>query len=705
MQLVGLDFESYWGPGYTLRSMTTEEYVRDPRFQAIGCAIKVGDTPAVWYPRPRIGEALRSVDWDNSMMIAHNNIFDSFVAHEHYGITPKAYACTMSMARGLGLQLYGGIGLGACIAWANKHGANLPPKDDNAVNEASGMRYEDFTPDHLARYGKYCRDDTEGTYGLFKFYVETLGYPAAELRSVDEFMRMFSEPRLTLDAELLRQRLAAYQKRKSTFLSELGVSLKAIRSDNLFAKLLMDHGVDPPTKLSPKQKNEDGTPKEVWAFSKTDEEFKDLQEHENWTVQMLVAARLKLKSTIEESRMTRLLGIESRGLLPVPLQYYGAHTGRCAALGKINLNNLTRAAKIKHGDEGMIVKMGDEYHIVDKINNKASGKPPTKFTVEHDFINDGTITDTDPPVFLVKDYYLASIRDTIMAPPGQILCVGDSSQIEARGVAWVSGQQDMLDDFARFDVTKSNEDVYTTFGCVLYNRHVTKADEDERQISKVCILGLGYQVGWAKLRKTIKAQAGKEVSEEFARSAVMVYRTKNYAIKEFWKTCTTALHSMVDGQPFAFGPNNCLLALPPDATDEMARIRLPNGMYLRYPGLRREQGDKGPQFSYITSKGKSQFYTKIYGGSLTENIVQALARIIVVWQWDNIRRRAAKEGIVLTSPIVLHVYDELVSQVAIEHKTDIETIMREEMRRGPAWAVGYPLNCSIGTSVRYGDAK
>ena len=94
-------------------------------------------------------------------------------------------------------------------------------------------------------------------------------------------------------------------------------------------------------KISPR------TGKQTFAFSKTDEGFKKLQEHPDEKVQNLVAARLGTKSTLEETRTQRFIDIGNRGSLPVPLKYYAAHTGRWGGSDNVNLQNIPRKSVLK----------------------------------------------------------------------------------------------------------------------------------------------------------------------------------------------------------------------------------------------------------------------------------------------------------------------------------------------------------------------
>jgi len=699
MKLIGGDFETYWAPDYTLSKMTTESYVRDPRFEPIMLSLGTSRADMVTaYGHDNIAYLLKQYDWDDTMFIAHNNMFDGFILGEQFGVYPKAYACTMSMSRALGLHIHGGASLDKLTELARRCGVDLPQKG-HQVESYKGFHLADFSPAQLADYTSYCQSDTISTYGLFQWYMK-LGFPMAEVRAVDEFIRLMAEPRLALDGNLLARRLATFEERRINMLERLGVSLQQIRSDAMFADLLRQYNVDPPMKFSPKRRNPDGSPLAVYAFSKTDDEFTDLQEHDDPDVQLLVSARLKLKSTIEESRMNRLLGISERGLLPVPLQYYGAHTGRPAATGKINMANLTRPANPRHNDEGMLVKLpGDRFDHIVAINNRDNGKPPTKFMVKG-----------DPAFWPVKKHYLAGLRDCIVAPPDHVIVVSDLNAIEARGLAWLAQQLDLLEDFRSSDALPPDlpdsevRDVYTRFGDVLYGRTITKADKRERQMSKTAILGLGYLMGPTKFIRAAKIQGGIDIDLDFAKTAVNVYRTKNDRIKAFWKDCKTALASMVNGEEYSFGPNGLYTAVPARGKGP-ATIVMPNGLNLIYTGLGTQPGKYGDDYFYYTPKGRNLVKTKIHPGQVAENLCQALARIIINDQWLRIKTAAVREKLVPRSPVVGHVYDEIICCVPTEHGQRIKEIMLHEMTIGPSWAKGLPLKAEADLAQRYGDAK
>lgn len=377
MNRVVLDFETFYDREYSLSKITTEEYVRDERFEALGVAIKIDDGPAMWYPRPAIERGLQTVDWDNSLVIGQNMMFDAAILVWRYGCVARAWGDTLGMSR----ALFPHEKSHSLSAQSNRHGIGV--KGDEVIN-ALGKRYADFTPAELARYGEYCINDVELTARLFDLYATGYKFPIGEMKLIDATLRMFVEPALRLDADLLREHLAEVRARQAEFLTATNVERMTFMSNKQFADLLREHGVEPPTKISVT------TGKETYAFAKTDEEFKALAEdHPDEHVRLLIAARLGVKSTLEETRAERFLQMAGRGPFPVPLRYYGAHSGRWSGQDSINLQNLP-------------------------------ARTPGSNT----------------------------LKRAILAPPGHVIIDCDSAQIEARTLAWLAGQDDLTAAFA-----------------------------------------------------------------------------------------------------------------------------------------------------------------------------------------------------------------------------------------------------------------
>jgi DNA polymerase len=329
-----VDLETFYSKTYSLSKMSTAEYILGAEFEVIGLSIAKNDEPAVWYSfedQDKYADVLAPLH--GQLVVAHNAMFDIAILDWVFGVRPGVILDTLSMSR----PLHGLTVGGSLSALAKKYG--IGEKGTEVVN-ALGKHRKDFTPAELAAYGEYCKNDTELTRTLFhrlKKYTS-----ATELKVVDRTIRMFTEPKLLLDRDMLRSALEEERERKAKLLREAVVDRKAVMSNNMFADLLQGHGVHIPKKISPT------TGKETWPFAKTDEFMVELQEHENPAVQALAAARLGNKSTLNETRMEKLIDLSFYGPLAVPVNYCGAvTTWRASGAGGLNFQNFPRGGAIR----------------------------------------------------------------------------------------------------------------------------------------------------------------------------------------------------------------------------------------------------------------------------------------------------------------------------------------------------------------------
>jgi len=613
MSIITIDFETYYDKSYSLSKMTTEEYINDPRFQVIGVGIKIDDGETEWYAEPKkIKKLFDGIDWSEHAILCHNTLFDGSILAWKYGIKPKMWLDTLCMAR----AIHGVDAGGSLKALASRY--QIGEKGNEVIN-ALGKRLADFDSADLARYGAYCRNDVDLTYDL---YHKMIPFPEKELKLIDLTLRMYFEPMLMVDDALLVQRLEQVKLEKSKMLTSLMSALevdteeevrKQLSSNPQFASLLEHLGVAPPMKVSPT------TGKNTYALSKTDEGFIALQEHENPLIQQLCAVRLGTKSTIEESRIERFIniGANNRGYLPVPLKYYGAHTGRWSGLDSVNFQNLPS-----------------------------------------------------------RDKHKKALKNAIIAPPNHSIINSDSSQIEARVLAWLAGQSDVVKQFA------NKEDVYSVFATMVYNRPISKANPTERFVGKTCVLGLGYGTGAKKLQQTL-ALGGAELDDAECKRIVDLYRNTNNKITELWAESDRVLDRLMssseDTKPIYLGQNEALIV-------DKDGIKLPNGLYIRYNNLRKSDG----KAIYDSRRG----VVSIWGGSVVENVVQALARIIVGEQMFWISRHYRP---------CLTVHDALVYVVPDDELENALEYIELCMSTPPAWAEGLPVACEVKYGKSYGE--
>ena len=643
-----VDFETRWDrKHYTLSKMTTEEYIRSNEFKAFGCCIKTyGVDDTAWISHNALQEAFDLVDWSQTAVLAHNAQFDVAILSWVYGCKPAFIYDSLSMARALR-----GVEVGNSLAkLAEEFG--LPPKG-KAVHSTDGL--PELTPEIEAELADYCAHDVWLCEQVFNRLAE--GFPKKELKLIDLTLKMFTNPVLQLDKEMLSNAIEEERTTRSSLLERLAIDEAALASNPKFADVLLALGVEPPTKVSKTTGNR------TFAFAKNDALFQALLNSEREDVATLCEARLAVKSTLERTRAQRFLDISARGTLPVPLNYYGAHTGRWSASkgSGLNLQNLKRGS---------------------------------------------------------------FLRKSIMAPDGHMLVVCDLSQIEPRVLSWLA------EDTALLDIFRSGQDAYAQFGAQMFGIPGLNKDShpDLRQSAKSALLGCGYGMGWASFAaqlltgflgapptrydKAFAKQLGigaydveeftgweeilKRMTEiprtctdqEFlvhclsAKTIIDKYRSAAWPVVSFWQMCNSLIErSLAGGNPFEY---KCLRF-------EKERIVLPSGLALRYPMLKAVPDAGGRVQWHYGEHG-----IKLYGGKLTENIVQAVARCVMT---DGMLRIQKRYSCVLT------VHDEVVVAVPEVEAEEAKDWVLAQMVVVPTYMPGLPLAAEVDVAKRYGDAK
>ena len=332
--LITIDFETYYDKEYGLKKFTTEQYIRDEKFEVIGVAVKDNGVTK-WFTgtHAETKAFLDSYNMHEHFVLGHNMRFDASILSWIFDIHPRGLFDTMSMAQIL-------HGLTESVSLANLSKLYKIGEKGTEVLDALGKKRLDFTHNDLAKYGSYCINDVELTYELFTELKDR--FTAPEMKLIDLTIRMFTEPKIELNKGLLLRHLHKVKEAKEKLLASVAVDKELLMSNPKFAELLIEQGVTPPMKISAT------TGKETYAFAKTDEEFKALLEHENPYVQALAAARIGNKSTIEETRTENFIQIANRGKLPVPLKYAGAVVShRWSGVDGINLQNLPRTSELR----------------------------------------------------------------------------------------------------------------------------------------------------------------------------------------------------------------------------------------------------------------------------------------------------------------------------------------------------------------------
>lgn len=663
-----LDTETYYDSKakYSLRSMTTEEYINDRRFHLFGFSIKKNGGKSLWVPEEKVEMFLRQLRLHEHAVIMHNAQFDAAILSWKYGVKPKLIIDTLSMARGI----LGNEERLSLEALGERYGIGV--KGD-AVLHMDGVRHP--SPQMARKLGEYACNDADMTWNLWLKLKE--GFPRLELVVIDITTRMFSEPSFVLDKKPILRELEVGEEKKKRLLEQAKCTMEDLRSDAKFAVLLESLGVTPPKKLSVKKSEKAKEPVYTWAFAKSDADFKALGEHDDELVRWAVEARLGLKSTIKQSRAERFLGIADRmKVLPVALTYYGAGTGRYAASSsaKINMQNLPAVRGSKDPDAGLL-------------------------------------------------------RKALCAPKGQVVVVSDASQIEARLVVWQAGQDNVLEAFAQGrDVysemasrvfnrpvdRKKNPDDYipgflgkclvlgagygmghvkfgtTVFGGMLGGPKVLFDDVMVEQLEVNVNEYARY------VRKSKQTQAAllesKPASVESivwikhaacAKKLIDMFRLNNPNIPEYWKTGDEMLSAMYRGVEETFGVFRT----------EKNRLMLPNGMWLHFKEIERDKEG----YTCLRKKEGRVKRVKVYGGSVVENLSQSLAGAYVKEAMVRMHLKGHRP--------ILQVHDEVVCLADEDKAEQVLKEVNECMEMVPSWAVGLPLAAEGDFARSYGEAK
>lgn len=670
MDICTADAETFYASDFSLSSITTEAYIRSPRFEEILWGIKWNDQPAFWVLPERAAQFFKTeVDWASTALCCHHSHFDALILSHHHGIKPAMHIDTLSMARVLDGPKAGNSLYDLCI----RH--NIGTKGDY-VTTAKGKHLADFTRDELQKYGDYCVNDCEKTYLLAQKFLAQM--PLDELKVIDLVIRMFTEPCFVGDEAKLRNAVVSERQRKIDILRALGlicpkcagtgqkpdmltaampckhcdgmgIDKKTIGSNEKLRTLFRAAGCEPETKTSPT------TGEQILAFAKTDPAMQALLEDEDEQVRMLAEARIAVKSNIIETRAERFADAASRGLMPAYLSYGAAHTFRLGGGDSMNWQNLSG-----HNE---------------------------------------------------KRPEMSVVKASVGAPPGFKCVRTDSSQGEARIAAWNAGQLDLVEAFRRGD------DVYSAHASTVFGRSVdrkrVKEDFIPGQIGKVSVLGMQYGMGYLKagaellkgmlgappiqftmkdletlqvdpsrfLNNPKKIAAVNEMPSRLelndrlihfivAEALVQRYRQRYPMIAAYWNKMEDVINAMIRGEEVVFGANGCMRT-------GHEFILMPNGLKLHYRGLQRDQATG--QASYFDGRKR----TKLHGPLLTENTTQCLHYILVAKQMLEMADAGLKVG--------LMTHDDCITVVPDSAASAAYDFMVDTMCHVPAWAVGLPL--------------
>jgi DNA polymerase len=649
-RILTVDFETRWDRSdYTLSKMTTEEYIRDERFKAFGACFHVygSDEPIKWVGGADLPQFLSGIDWGRTAVLAHNSQFDISILGWRYGVRPAFIFDTLSMARALR-----GVEVGNSLAKLSEDFA-LPPKG-KAVHSTDGL--SELTPDIEQELAEYCKHDVYLCEEIFTRLGD--GYPAKELRLIDMTLKMYTNPLLVLDSQMLEKALEEEKTKREGLLHRLGLDEAVLASNPRFAEALKALGVEPPTKVSKT------TGKRTLALAKNDALFQALLNGGNEEVAALCEARLKVKSTTERTRAQRFLDISTRGPLPVPLSYYGAKSGRWAAAkgSAINMQNLKRGSFLRKAimaPEGHQLVVGDLSQIEPRVLAwladyedmllifKSGGDPYAAFGAQM-FNIPGLTKDSHP--------------DLRQSAKSALLGCG-------YGLGWASFAAQLLVGFLGAPPVRYEMAFAKKLG--VNRAYVEKFLSDDANVQKM--LDIPHICTEEELLTHCVA----------AKKIIDIYRSTAWPVVAFWELMGQLLtRSLVGGEEVVY---KCL-------TFRKEEIVLPNGMSLLYPNLRQVKDKDTGQMQWVYGQDE----TKLYPGKITNNVVQGAARIVMT---DGMLRVAKKY------PVAGTVHDELIAVVPDEEVADAKTWVLAQMTMEPKYMPGIPLAADGGAHRRYGLAK
>ncbi len=486
MHIISHDYETFWSATHDIKKCGGPiRYIAHPDTEIQSCAIKFNDEPTfVVFGEDEIRYAHNQFPIKDSMLLAHNNSgFDSVISTLRFGFKPKAWGCSLAMARPIFAKTIG-VSLRAV---AEELGIGV--KLSLEATDTKGKRLADFTPSEIEAMRVYNAVDTDLCYGVFKELFPLIGMK--ELKTIDYTIRMFCQPKFTCDIELLQNTLMQVQLEKAETLANITKQFgaenpeemkKLLASAPKFANILSELGVEPPMKISKT------TGKETFAFAKTDQALIDLQEHPDERVQAVVAARLDTKSTLLETRLQALISNTVRNRLPMPISYCGADTtGRWSGF-IFNPQNLPRIGKDKkHSD---------------------------------------------------------ALRKSLCAPKMYKIVVADLSGVELRVNHFLWKVQSSM---ALYHADPEKADLYKDFASSLYEVDVSEVTKAQRQVGKVAHLGLGFGAGAAAFQRVAKTMGGIDITLDEAKKIVDKWRNQYFDIVNGWRSFDAAIPSIAYG--------------------------------------------------------------------------------------------------------------------------------------------------------------
>jgi DNA polymerase len=649
-----LDFETYFNQDYCMgkgkKALSIVEYVTDSRFEFTGLGIQINNQKSRFIPGPYVSWTIEQLKkkcgkaFHNYTVVAKNNKFDCLILVEKFGIYPPYTIDIEDLSRYYDSRMSQKLS-DLCKLF------KLPAKGD--TKQFKGLYWETMTLEQRQAMKEYCLGDIKNEKSLLEILLPMLDNPGFELDLARHTLNLYLNPILNLDNKQAVQIASDMDKALSEDLAKVAWVLKyrtkakpnipkIMRAKKIFPQILQN--VLPKDEVVPMKQ---GKNEMIPATAQNDVAFQYLLAHKDEKVRDLCRAKAACSSwPLHQSKVNRMIAQTkcSDGLIRMPLKYYGAHTGRWSGTGGWNPMNL---------------------------GGKGRGRPI------HPLI--------------------AAVRGTLVAPDGYTLVIVDSAQIEARELAWVAHQDDLVKGFA------NGEDIYSEFASELFQAKVWKPTEEEKKtpegkeanirrgFGKDAILGCGFQMGTdtffdrCRSNDTLRPffDSG-QYDWNFVDKLIKTYRKTYSNIPKFWTEIAKYFR-----WPTKYPKEKTEYIISETAkivftrSGNVTKMQLPSGRVMNY------------RHATVSPKDDSIKYLHghLWGGSITENLIQAICRDLLGYWWLACEAAGIK--------IVLQSYDELVGCVPKETaKKDLQTMI-DIMCSGPEWSQGLPLAAEGVISDRY----
>ena len=687
MNVLTVDFETYYDREYSLSKMTMIEYIMDGRFQPIMMSYAINDEPiknVIGYPN--IKRILDGIDWSNTVLNAQNAAFDATIIRARFGHTARYYTDTMAMARVTAAHVFEGASLAAIARVLQANGVHVPPKGKE-VESALGMHlYNAYsgTPylalkattdknevqrghELLMGYVEYCNNDVHLAREAFKYFTKMI--TPDEMQYGDMILKCYIEPSLYLDLPIIEEEIQRIHERDKKHARDVAnkyfggnqAELRSVcRSVPKFTEFLqslggkLEHEIDEDTDYSfiiPSKYSEKKGRVEP-CYSKTFPAVIEMCDRMD-EIGDIFRTKLAMSSSIELSRAERFRAIAKIGCgFGMPYTVSGAHTHRLGGSGGLNVQNLS------------------------------SGR---------------------------KEGQSNALKRSISAPTCHKVVVFDSSQIELRTGSYIAG------DHATLNLFVMGKDPYSQQAALIYGgdpdeiKKLAKSGVEpyasiQRPAGKASLLSNIYGTGAVGFMNYAKLM-GVDMTLEEAQRIVKVYRETHPEVVAIWNACEVALRNMIAGASGYFGgPDGKLFYYDGARMNHGVRmpgIRLPDGNWLNYHCLsmrEREYPDGSTKMNYAyrgLKEGRIQWIFT-YAARIFENCNQALAFAVMKYQALLINQRYK---------IVLNTHDEWGIVVKDDEVEQAKEYMQWCMRQVPEWAKGLPVDCEGDASRHYGDCK